>query len=672
MLGPLALYVLTTSRTVMLEDDGLFLMAGAHLGIAHPPGYPLYIWLCHAFMQLPFGSPAFLGHLSSAVLGAFACGFVYWGARVLGASILPAVAAAWLFGASEHFWAQAIIAEVYTLHALLFFAAYALVLYGIRHRHLAWPWLWAAAAYGLSLANHWPLMGLSTLGLLLAVLPAWRAAVRHLPAMLGIALPCAILPYVWMVWRSWQEPLISFYGPIGGWEEFWLYLSRQLYAGTDVSAVADWGDRLAYLQWLGNELVWQLTLPGFLLALLGLFVLLRRTQLATVGSGLVILACNSLVLLMALNFEYNYFQVAVFRPYPLVCFGLLALWLAVGLQFAVDALARLRAGGRMGAPGFRHAVVGMAGLLMAGGSVHAHWESNMQADNDFTERFAAATLDSLPPDAVLLTTFDEDAFPLGYYSLVEGRRPDASLLHVSGLIYKDRLYGPFFNTERKRSILEAFVARTERPVFIPVGSDQNLLPRGYKGQLSGFYVQPAEPDENEGMVVVRNLPSEKFFLYLSQAQFSNRWERSMQNAFLGRYCHYLALAKISDYSSAQMMESMQYLYDAVDGHCSCMIAMAATLLLLGDEEHRAQAEDWVERVEARKHEILFEEDSARLYYLRGRIAELRGRKKSAASLYRISRTINPAPNNRAHQGLSRLQRAAPPASGSMEPNLSLP
>ena len=237
--------------------------------------------------------------------------------------------------------------------------------------------------------------------------------------------------------------MVSFYGPIGGWEEFWLYLSRRHYAGTDVSAVADWGDRLAYLQWLGNELVWQLTLPGFLLALLGLFVLLRRAQLATVGSGLVILACNSLVLLMALNFEYNYFQVAVFRPYPLVCFGLLALWLAVGLQFAVDALARLQAGRRMGGAGLKHAAAGVAGLLMAGGSVHAHWGPNMQAGNDFTERFAAATLDGLPPDAVLFTTFDEDAFPLGYYSLVEGHRPDVRLLHVSGLIYKDRLVWAF-------------------------------------------------------------------------------------------------------------------------------------------------------------------------------------------------------------------------------------
>ena len=53
-------------------------------------------------------------------------------ARLLRASPVPALAAAWLFGVSEQFWSQAIIAEVYTLNALLFFAVYALVLLGAR------------------------------------------------------------------------------------------------------------------------------------------------------------------------------------------------------------------------------------------------------------------------------------------------------------------------------------------------------------------------------------------------------------------------------------------------------------------------------------------------------------------------------------------------------------
>ena len=93
VLGPLALYALTMPRAVVLEDDGLFLMAGAHLGVAHPPGYPLHTLIVHLFMQLPFGPPALLGHLSSAVTGALACGALFACARLLGASVGLAMAA---------------------------------------------------------------------------------------------------------------------------------------------------------------------------------------------------------------------------------------------------------------------------------------------------------------------------------------------------------------------------------------------------------------------------------------------------------------------------------------------------------------------------------------------------------------------------------------------------
>ena len=214
VLGPLALYVATLPRTVVLEDDSLFLMAGVHLGVAHPPGYPLYTLIVHLFTRLPFGDVVFLGHLSSAVLGALACGAVYACARLLRASPAPALIVAWLFGVSEQFWSQAIIAEVYTLNALLFFATYALVLHGAQNPRRGWPLAAADVAWGAGLANHWPLMVLATPGLAmaLALAPKWRDVLGRLPRLLGAAFLTAALPYAWMVWLSHQSA-ISFYGP---------------------------------------------------------------------------------------------------------------------------------------------------------------------------------------------------------------------------------------------------------------------------------------------------------------------------------------------------------------------------------------------------------------------------------------------------------------------------
>ena len=52
-------------------DAGELMAASHELGIAHPPGFPLFIML-HKFvaMVVPFGEIAFRGNLASAVLGA--------------------------------------------------------------------------------------------------------------------------------------------------------------------------------------------------------------------------------------------------------------------------------------------------------------------------------------------------------------------------------------------------------------------------------------------------------------------------------------------------------------------------------------------------------------------------------------------------------------------------
>ena len=307
VLGPLAVYVLTLSHAVALEDDGLFLMAGAHLGIAHPPGYPIYTLILHLFMQLPFGTPAFLGHLSSAVLGALACGGVYLCARLLGAAALPALAASWLFGVSEHVWSQSIIAEVYALNSLFFFAVYALLLYGLRDQQRLWVWIAAAACYGMSLANHWPLMVLATPGLFLLILPARKAMFRRLPMLSGVAALGAVVPYVWMFLRAQQNPKISFYGSMNGLGDLWYHISRKGYSHFYKSS-AGLDDHLGFLQWFAGEITWQLTLPAFFLAMLGLAILLRRRQLAEAGSGLVVFLGQSLVLIMLISFHFNYIQ----------------------------------------------------------------------------------------------------------------------------------------------------------------------------------------------------------------------------------------------------------------------------------------------------------------------------------------------------------------------------
>ena len=59
------LYVLTLAPTVTLVDSGELIVASAKLGVAHPPGFPLYVLLAHIASLLPLGSTAVRIHLAS-------------------------------------------------------------------------------------------------------------------------------------------------------------------------------------------------------------------------------------------------------------------------------------------------------------------------------------------------------------------------------------------------------------------------------------------------------------------------------------------------------------------------------------------------------------------------------------------------------------------------------
>src|SRR5512137_2623825 len=67
--GFFLLYFFTLVSSVLPADNGEFQLVAWKLGIAHPPGYPLYTivgWLFSRF----FASPAFALNLLSAILAA--------------------------------------------------------------------------------------------------------------------------------------------------------------------------------------------------------------------------------------------------------------------------------------------------------------------------------------------------------------------------------------------------------------------------------------------------------------------------------------------------------------------------------------------------------------------------------------------------------------------------
>ena len=669
IVGPLVLYVLTMPRTVVLEDDGLFLMAGAHLGVAHPPGYPLYTFIVYLFTQLPFGSVAFLGHLSSAVLGALACGCVYVCGRLTGASPVPALTATLLFAASEHFWSQAIVTEVYTLNALFFFGLYALLVYGVRQPHRTGIWIAAAAAYGLSLANHVPLTVLSTPGLILLVFAVRRTIYRKLPLLLAILVCCAVFPYVWMIWRSHHEILINFYGPIDTLKEVWFYVSRQGYVDVDTSPSAGLVDRFKFMRWLGNEFLWQLTLPGFALSVLGLVVLFRKRQIAVAASGLLVFLGNSIVLILLLRFDFDDFQVAVFRPYSLLCYGIQAIWLGIGLHVVYSWLARSFSSRTVRQPKVRIGAAGLAGLALVCWSVNAHWQVNDRADSDFAERYAEMAFDLVLEDGVLFV-FGDPTGHIGYYRFVENRRPDVTLYNLQGLVFGTRLVSPFMSAAARKETLKKFVDSTERALFFPL--DVDIYPERQKW-IYGFLLQTAR-DGKPGTIKLKRHPrGEEFFVYLINRMPIDRWERVRRNELLFQYGQYLGLIHFTGHP---LRDQVQDLFQLAHGTYASLLGMASVVLDNGNSSNWGEVAAWLAKAETLKYEALKKKSLAQLYYLKGSLLQKQGQENAAIRSFRMSLDIYPHPENTSSDALDQyridFKRVNPPGPKSPRSGLPLP
>lgn len=108
------IYLITTGSAVGPRDSAELTVAGATLGIPHPPGYPLYVLLAKLFSFLPLGSIAFRINLMSAFFASLTIVLIYLIVlrliRRLDISLLTSFCVAFSF----IFWDQAVFAEVFT------------------------------------------------------------------------------------------------------------------------------------------------------------------------------------------------------------------------------------------------------------------------------------------------------------------------------------------------------------------------------------------------------------------------------------------------------------------------------------------------------------------------------------------------------------------------------
>src|ERR1700736_4364133 len=204
------LYFFTAARDIVVGDTPGLITAAATLGVAPPPGYPLFTMLGHVFSLIPIGSIPFRVNLLSVVCDAFTVGVVYLIATRLVRSRIAAAIAALVLAVNPVFWEWSLAAEIFPLNNLL--AATLLLLLVMWHDEPPRTGFLIGAFFvaGLALTNHQTIVLLAPS--FCFVLWRQRTVLFARPGVLALGLlvfALGLLPYAYLLWASAHHPVYN-------------------------------------------------------------------------------------------------------------------------------------------------------------------------------------------------------------------------------------------------------------------------------------------------------------------------------------------------------------------------------------------------------------------------------------------------------------------------------
>jgi len=444
------LYLLTMCPTVYSGDSGELTTACSVLGIAHPPGYPLYVLLGKIFtLIIPFGNIAYRVNLMSAFFGAMTCGLVYLAVKRISGladkespnlANLPAYLltclSALTLAFSNPLWSQSTMAEVYSLNG--FFVALIIYLLLLPTFHFLLP----AFLFGLGLGNHHTLVLLIPGIVYLLMVTGRRKTVDGKP-LFSTLLPSTLylLPvfllgfsvYLFMIVRSQQNPIADWDNP-ENITNFLKVVFRTGYGG--IMHLEEKGGFLTrpmnlFVQQMSEfagNLIKSFTIFGFIVGIFGIFLNYKQNKKSFWFLFLIFIFIGPFFIFLANKPVENYTR-DLLEPFYIPSIIVFAIWISFGIIFLIKKN--------------KLNYVLIIGILIF--QFKTNFAENNLRNNFIAFDFGKNILKTVQNNSLLfLDKSDESVFILAYQKIVEKRKPSVEIFDCNASvfpnIYGDRYY----------------------------------------------------------------------------------------------------------------------------------------------------------------------------------------------------------------------------------------
>ena len=459
----LVVYRWTLAPAVTLTDSGELIVAAYGLGVAHPPGFPLWVMVAHLASLVPVGNVAVRINFSSAVFAALACAMltlvvaellvtascfaaprrrnkaVRQGSNIDSSNaggllmFAPAVGAGLLMAFSRTLWAYATITEVYTLNALLVLLVFFLVVRW-RRRNIETrtdssaavathdTWIYAAAfVFGFAMGVHHVTVALTLPAIAVVVYRTeglkFFTSRRLLYAAL-VSIGALILVYSYLPWAASRSPAMNWGNPRSLQEIWWHITGRQYRVFFSFSPATMGAQFVEFCRMALREFGFAWLPLTLFLAVAGLASAYKRDRTAFWFLLLILLAD----LAYALSYEIAEDKDAYYLP----AFISIAIAGGLGIHWLIQLAASRRS--PMWTPSVAAAT---AVVLTSATAFAANWPFNNRRHYFIADDYVENLFSTIAPNGLLLTQDWQVASPMLYAQEIEQRRPDAKVVDIN-------------------------------------------------------------------------------------------------------------------------------------------------------------------------------------------------------------------------------------------------
>jgi Protein O-mannosyl-transferase TMEM260-like len=459
----LVVYSWTLAPTVTLTDSGELIVAAYGLGVAHPPGTPLWIMLAHLASLVPVGNVAARINFSSAVFAALACAMLTLVVAELfvtascfvaprrrnkparqGTNIessnaggllmfAPAIGAGLLMAFSRTLWSYATITEVYTLNALLTLLVFFLVVRWRRRiietrtdsnaavtTHDTWMYA-AAFVFGLAMGVHHVTVALTLPAIAVVVYGTeglkFFTSRRLLYAAL-ISITALILVYSYLPWAASRSPAMNWGNPRSLQEIWWHITGRQYRVFFSFSPATVGAQFVEFCRMVFREFGFAWLPLTLFLAVAGLASAYKRDRTTFWFLLLIVLAD----LAYALSYEIAEDKDAYYLP----AFISIAIAAGLGIRWLIQ-----RAASRS-SPIWRPYVGAATAIVLTSATAFAaNWPFNNRRHYFIADDYVENLFSTIAPNGLLLTQDWQVASPMLYAQEIEQRRGDVKVVDIN-------------------------------------------------------------------------------------------------------------------------------------------------------------------------------------------------------------------------------------------------